>query len=116
MKVTNKVIKMQSPEWAAEARYLAAETAESISADLMYISLTEKPGNLQKLKYRERAKRLKTYARNLYSQNILNEKKFPNLKHSEWVKKSHIKISGLRKSNIHSLNKMFQLDLDYSKY
>ena len=43
MKVTNKVIKMQSPEWAAEARYLAAETAESISADLMYISLTEKP-------------------------------------------------------------------------
>ena len=114
MKSTSKLLKLNAPYISSEARYNAAETAESISSDLMFVSLLENTNNIEKVKFKERSNRLKVLAKNLYSQNILSEKKHPRLQESLWVKKSHIKISGLENSNLQSLNKMFQIDSDYT--
>ena len=116
MNLLNKVIKTNSPSWSAQARYIGAKNAEEISAELMFISLTETKNRLKKNKYRQRSKRLRVFSQKLYSQNVLSEKKYPILKKSEWVKKSHIKLSGLKKSKVYSFNKMFQIDLDKSRY
>ena len=83
-----------------------------ISSELMFLSLTETKNRL-KSKYKQRAKIQSIFSK-LYSQNVLT-KEISILKNQNGSKNLILSYRP-KKSKVYSFKKMFQIDLDQSRY